>query len=117
VGVGRIATLDGQSASTQLPEQVAAEVWARTPVSRVVSKKYLPTFTEAGWDQGTWSSGVIAGLGQFVINWLDDFTGSHGTAMHAVCWSRGTHTLHEFMNGSYATNARIQRRRRRGVGR
>lgn len=116
VSLGRDSTLDGTNSGQMLPLQVTALCWMLTTRSRTIGKKYLPTFTEGAWDGSRWSAGDQSNMADFCSKWVAPFIGTNSVAIKAGVYHKATATMLPGIEARFGLTARIQRRRRPGVG-
>lgn len=117
VGI-RVPTIDGSLAQDMLPHGVAAFTQGRTLDPDVSGSKYWPGFTEVSQADGRWTGGVVLGIGDIAVAWVDAQVGAaSGATLTPGVWSVVETNFHPF-NGIVVVNAlpAYQRRRKPGVG-
>jgi hypothetical protein len=117
IGIGASSTLDGTAGGDPLPAQDCAFLWARTALSRLIGKKYLPPFVEARWDGAKWDSTTSTHLRNMCDFLMQQYESTNGTRFLYQIWSFEHPGAHLPIEVNYALGVRIQRRRRPGVGR
>jgi hypothetical protein len=102
-----------------LPSGVAALIRAKTYVSKVEGKKYLPGLSELSQTAGLWVAGVLSDLALVAVQWISGFDDLSDSTSH---WYPGVWSLKTLDFQSFAPDAVIpdvpayQRRRKQGVG-
>lgn len=112
---GAYSTLNGQSNGDPLPTGVAALCFARTGHSRVVGKKYLPTWAEAASTDGVWDTGNLARMQAFCDVWKAEWEEDLLWTFQAVIGKPGV-GQHYFITQALPSQIPAYQRRRR-VGR
>lgn len=114
--MGANSALNGTDASDPLPSGVAALVYGRTTVSRIIGKKYLPTFGESQTSGGVWDSTTQTRLDDMAARWALGFTGANGTVFESGVWSVGLNQLVALLSTQSSTTPAYMRRRKLGRG-
>lgn len=106
----------GGAVGTALPPGVAFLITAGTTVLKVYARKYLPGFTEAVWEFGTWSATLLTAGAAFGAYWLSGFTGGTTGTVWVPCVLRSAGNIAYFINLFVRSEPGYQRRRREGSG-
>lgn len=114
--IGAIGDLDGTDANSPLPAGVAALVYARTFVSRVIGKKYMPTASENELVNGQFSGAYQTALLGLATRWAGNFTASNGTVFTPRIWRVSAGSDVGIMSTHVTVNPAYQRRRKLGRG-
>lgn len=111
-------TFNPTDVNSQSPRGVAGLLNCKTADADVNGKKYLPGSTEAGVDEGLWSTGELLDYAAFAVDWVTGFVGAtSGASFFPGVWSP-TNLAYYAMSGTVIipTIPAYQRRRKQGVG-
>lgn len=113
---GAISTLDGQSALEPLPSGATGLVLLRTGVSRVVGRKYLPSFVGGTLTNGVWSVTIMGVLTAFAAAFSQLTPGGGDLELTPFVFSQVGNVRHPIVNAQPVRVPAYQRRRREGRG-
>lgn len=111
-------TFNPTDVNSQSPRGVAGLLNCKTSDPDVNGKKYLPGSTEAGVDEGLWSTAELVDYAAFAVDWVTGFVGAtSGASFFPGVWSP-TNLAYYSMSGTVIipTIPAYQRRRKQGVG-
>lgn len=111
--------VSGSNAGETLPPHVTALVMARTDVSGICGRKYLPPFGEDTQDNGTWGGTTNTALDDFADVWATEKTAVNlvvGKAVVATFVAGVFSSSHPIEATKVIRDTRSQRRRQLGRG-
>lgn len=114
--VGQVAALNGASGSDPLPTGVAAMIYARTSQSRVIGKKYMPTWVESVLTAGVWTQTGLDALDDIRTRWGAVYAATHGTDFRSGIYSAAHAQMYYPISSTSVATPAYQRRRKLGRG-
>lgn len=113
--IGAIAALNGQDTGVMQPAGVSMLVFGRTGISRVIARKFMPTYSTGALADGQFSAGALGRAADFAEIWEAPWSNANLTELEAGVWRNGT-TFVPIAQAVAQPNPAYQRRRRKGRG-